>query len=197
MRPITACLVIALIIAVAMVAGCGGGGSTSSSLSGTVVDGGTLQPLAGAVVVAGGAEATTDANGDFFIASISPGLSSINVSATGYVTQFPPVSAGSGDKSVGTVFLAPAPVAGAGNVTGIITEGGAPAISAVITSAGHSARSRANGTYVLYNVPSGFQTIHAVNAASTMAGSKNVTVISASTVVADIPLTTAPPPPPV
>lgn len=197
MRPITVCLVIVLVSAIALVTGCGGGDSSPSTLSGTVVDAGTLQPLANAsVVVTTGVSTVTDATGFFFFDSFNPGVSSVSVAAPGYVTQVVNVPAGGGDKSVGTVFLTPAPVAGTGNVTGIITEGGVAAANAVITSGGRTARSRSDGVYVLYNVPAGFQTVQVVNAAGTMGGSKNVSVSAASTVTADIPLTTSPPPPP-
>lgn len=196
MRASIVCLVIALTISVALVAGCGGGRSATSTLSGTVVDAGTLQPIAGAFVVGGGLNATTDADGDFFCDGISPGASSVTVAATGYVNQVVDVPAGGGDKTVGIVYMVPAPVNGAGDVTGVITEGGVGAAGAAITSAGHAAKSRSDGTYTLYNVPAGFQTIKAINAAGTLAGSKNVSVNSSATVTADIPLTQAPPPAP-
>lgn len=197
MRPIIIGLVIALASAVAMVAGCGGGScGGGNTLSGTVVDAGSLQPIAGAQAIVGGKAATTDANGLFVLECMGSGAVTVTVIDTNYVNSVVEVPAGSGDRSAGIVYLAPAPLPNTGNVTGIISQGGLAAAGAVITCAGHTSRSRSDGTYTLYNVLPGFQTITVVNAAGTLGGSKSVTVESGNTITANIPLTSTPPTPP-
>ena len=59
--------------------------TTTASLQGTVRDGTTGQPIAGATVaVSGGPSATTDATGAYQLAGLIPGSVTLTVTATGY-----------------------------------------------------------------------------------------------------------------
>ncbi|MCD6361894.1 MAG: carboxypeptidase regulatory-like domain-containing protein [Armatimonadetes bacterium] len=75
-------------IAAIAVVGCGGsdgdgGGQTQNTgtITGTVVHGGTGQPLGGINVAAGGVTTTTDANGNFTLRNVPVGQQVLTISA--------------------------------------------------------------------------------------------------------------------
>jgi hypothetical protein len=190
-----AILVVALAL---MISGCGGGGGGSSSISGMVRDAGSLNPVAGAQVVAGSRLTNTDATGEFLLEGAPTNAVMLSVTATGYLSQTVQAPAGSGLRYLPSpVYLVPAPLPETGNATGRITRAGQAEAGAVVRAGGRSAVSRGDGTYALYNVPVGFQTIFATSADGLTGGSTNVTIINQGTVTANIQLSTQPPPPPI
>lgn len=195
-------LVSVLAVAIAL-AGCGGGGDSSGNgggtitVSGHVVDDGSLTFVQGARVVAStGQETTTDASGSFDLTGLPDSVSSVTVTKSGYTSTAVAVSAGSGDRSVGIVYLPPALLAGNGKVTGLVTSAGSGVGGAVITAVGASATSHSDGTFTLYNVPAGACTVSARSADGLSGGSANTTVVAGTSVSVSIALTTQPPPPP-
>ena len=84
---------LALVAAVALglgLVGCGGGGngggtSSSTRITGVVVDRQTNDPVVGATVSAGGHSTKTNASGTFSL-GVSPGTLSVTISAAGYQT---------------------------------------------------------------------------------------------------------------
>lgn len=199
MRPAHLQLSIVVVIVLGLLlGGCGGGdGGVATSISGTVYDDGTLTAVEGAIVAATSAtDTTTDSAGYFELSNVSSGLRSITVAADGYTTQAVTVAAGSGDKSVGLVYLEPAPRSGYGSVSGTITESGTVLGGAIVRCGGQTARTKSDGTYTVYNVAAGVQAVVAASSDGSTGGTTSVTVVSLGTVTANIALTTQPPAPP-
>lgn len=178
--------------------GCGGGGGGAPlTLSGVVRDDGSLAPVAGARVAANTGQATTaDANGQFALNGLSAQTTSLTVAALGYETASVPVRSGGGSVSVGNVYLRPAALLGYGNITGTVTEAGAPADGAILQAGVRQAVSKPDGTYTVYNVAVGSQTLVARSADAVTGGSVSVTVANRATVTANVILSSSPPPPP-
>jgi len=211
-------IIAALTLAVSVVgllSGCGGGGGgggnggTVVRIAGFVIDAGTLQPIAGARVVvvetssqavaelmepAASLETTTDANGYFELSGVPSG-STLKITKQGYSTLTQSVT-GSGDVNLGQIELPPAPVSGTGNIEGIVTYGGQPAVGATVQAGGRTACTRSNGSYKLFNVPAGTRTVTATSADGEASGRITVTVPVDGTVTANIQLSIQPPPPP-
>lgn len=72
------------VLSVALVAGCGGGGSGGASLSGRVIDGGTSVPLQGVRVALGTASTLTRADGTFTLSGLPLGSGLLTAQLTGY-----------------------------------------------------------------------------------------------------------------
>ncbi|MBU0608796.1 MAG: carboxypeptidase regulatory-like domain-containing protein [Armatimonadetes bacterium] len=193
----TAVVTVILIFALLCLSGCGGGTEALLRLLGLVLDDGSLQPIQGARVVASnGAEATTDAGGNFDAAGF-PASGTVTITATGYQNTTVQINTQNNELDLGDVYLVPAAVAGTGTVSGTVTTaGGAIAPGASIRAADREATSRADGSYTLYNVPAGFQTLFAASADRSTSGTVNVTVLSSFETIANIRLSIQPPLPP-
>jgi hypothetical protein len=180
------------------VSGCGGGGDgVPSSLNGTVLDDGTLTPVSGARVIANtGQSDTTDANGDFTLSSLSNGAGTLTVACTGYRTATVAIYPTGGAASLGFVYLKPATLQGRGSITGAVTEAGSAADGTALQAGGRHAVSKSDGSYTIYNVPVGSQTVVALSADGQTGGSASGTVVNQGTLTLDITLTTSPPAPP-
>jgi hypothetical protein len=192
--------VILLLSLLVPLTGCGGGGGGGGTrtISGRVVDDGTLAGIRSARVVGpAGQETSTDANGLYVLSGISTAAVVITITANSYETIRVTAGASPSDLSLDTTFLRPASLAGRGHITGVITEGGSGIGGALVQAAGVTATTRSNGTYTLYNVPTGFQTVLATSANGLKGGSTNVTVSELSISVANIALSVQPPPPPI
>lgn len=192
--------VILLLSLLVPLTGCGGGGGGGGvrAISGRVVDDGTLAGIRGARVVGpAGQETSTDANGLYVLTGISTAASLITFTANGYETIRVNVGASPSDLSLDTTYLRPASLAGRGHVTGVITEAGSGIAGALVLAAGVTATTRSDGSYTLYNVPTGFQTVLATSPNGLKGGSINVTVSELSISVANIALSVQPPPPPI
>lgn len=183
------------------VAGCGGGGggTVATSVSGTILHAGTLEPLSGVrVATATSQEATTNNAGVFTLSNIGANAMNLTASKASFENLAISVPSGTGDKSVGTKYLRPAAKDGFGHVSGVVTRAGTPAAGAVITAASSQAISRADGSYILFNVPVGFQQVYAVSADNSVAGFAMVDVVNRTTITTgNIVLSNQPPPPPV
>lgn len=181
-------------------AGCGGGGGTPSSpatVRGTVLDDGTLEPIAGATVQTGTASAQTAADGTFSLQTEAGGRV-LTFTATGYRQLQANVSLQAGVNQIGARHLQPALTAGRGAVSGIVRRGGGPAGGATIRSGNATAVSRSDGTFSIYNVAAGSQGLTAVSADGRATGSVLVDIqAGATTSGVTINLGLAPPPPPV
>lgn len=125
-----------------------------TTLTGTVVDAGTGQALAGVnVAVADGAASVgTDANGQFLLAGLQPGTLTLDLNLAGYQGVQLSVTASAGTSDLGTIRL-PTATANGNTLTGAVTDSqtGQPLIGALvaIASEGKSARTAADGSYRL------------------------------------------------
>lgn len=179
-----------------LLAGCGGGGGVSVTVVGVVADAGTLAAIVNAIVSAStNQETTTDVTGSFLLDGVSEGK--VRVSAAGYQDQDVTVPAGSGTIDLGTIFLVPTNVPGTGLVAGTITQAGSVVSGASVRAGVRQAVTRPDGTYTLYNVLPGAQTILAVSPDQSAGGSKNINVYAGQLNTADIQLILQPPPLPV
>lgn len=193
---LAAVVVVALVVTIS---GCGGGGAGGdSSISGYVRDAGSLQPIQNAQVSGGGRTVSTDATGFFLLDPAPSNAVMLAVTAPGYLSQTYQAPAGNTLRYLPTpVYLVPAPVDNTGNISGVITQAGQLQSGAQVNAGGRQAISRNDGTYFLYNVPQGFQTVFATSADGLTGGSANTTVITHATAFVNIQLSTQPPPPPI
>lgn len=200
MRSVPMTVFLALVIAfpaVLCLSGCGGGGASLLVLQGRVLDDGILTPVSGAQVVADtGQRDTTDTNGRFRLQNVPGGAKFVTVAANGYQTSVEPISRVGGMLTVDTVYLRPALLQGFGQVTGVVTEAGSAASGASVQAGSKQAFTKSDGTYTIYNVPIGRQTVMAVSADGQTSGSVTVTVTNQASVTANISLSNSPPPPP-
>lgn len=198
-RAFSMILAMVLILLTVGLVGCGGGGGGDNliTVTGRVIDDGTLVGVVGARVVGpGGVQVTTTADGLFTFPGLSNSVASLTIVASNYLNAVVTVPVGTGDRGVGVVNLQPAPVAGAGNITGVVLEAGSPVADAVLQAAGHQAVSKTDGTFTIYNVPAGLQTLLARSASGLKAASQTVSVPDGSSVSTTVRLTSSPPDPP-
>ena len=203
-------MAIILVIGIACVvpfAGCGGGGGGggdggSANVSGRVLDDGTLNPVIGATVNAGGGQTTTGAGGLFTLTGVSTGTVSFTVNAGAYDQLVESRTLFSGANNAGDFFLKPTRLSSTrGHVGGTAqTLGGAPVGSASVTvlasSVNFGAKSKTDGSFTVYNVPFGPGSLSAFEQSAGTFGPAALTVDQAQESVGIIRLTTGPPPPP-
>jgi len=194
-------IVAAAIVPLAL-AGCGGGGGdgptpAQATVRGTVLDDGSLQPIAGATVQIGTTSVQTAANGSFSIQAAT-GTRTVTITAAGHDQLQANVSVQDGVNQIGTRYLQPTLLTGRGAVSGTVRRGGSAAGGATIRSGNASATSRADGTFNLYNVLAGSQAVIAVSSDGQATGFAVTSVqAGAKTSGVTITLGLAPPPPPV
>ncbi len=196
-RPILLSLVVTVIIATGIVAGCGGGGggvpAEPATVTGTVRDDASLDPIANAHVTIGAATAQTNANGYFTIATTA-GTRTISIAKNAYQTQNLTRNLSAGNTSVGTRYLRPALLAGNGAASGRVRFGGQNMAGARVTGGGAEATTRADGTYGIYNLQAGERGILAVDAGGEHVGSVAVQIAAGQmTTDANITLNLSPP----
>jgi len=113
--------------------------SNSAALAGTVTAAATGNPINGATVSVGTSSTTTDASGQYTIASLAPGTYTANASAAGYVSGSASVTLSSGITTTQNFALAasatttPTSLAAA---TASGTYGGTTTLSATLTASG-------------------------------------------------------------
>jgi hypothetical protein len=182
-----------------LVGGCGGGGGNENvSATGVVRDAGTLAVIVGARAVGSSSQAITNDSGVFTLDD-APAGGTIGVTAAGYQAQQVSVPEGTGQQDLGTIYLVPSPLNDCGLVTGTITIGVTPADGATVTAGGQTATTRDDGTYTIYNVPDGAQTVRASKVVTTAGGQvtkrgkTSVVVTSVQAATANISLKEWPP----
>jgi hypothetical protein len=150
----------------------------SLSVTGKVVDAGTLAPVSGASVAAQGQTATTGSDGSFALASLSSNPVSLTVQATGYQ----PHTASAQVADAGTIPLEPVHTAGLGTVTGSVSAKGAPVAGATLTLSAWQAKTDAQGNFGFFNIPPGTWAVSVTGADPSLTASVQVKVTADSTV---------------
>jgi hypothetical protein len=148
----------------------------TGSVSGTVIDGYTNQPIAAATVSFSGGNTATDANGNYTLSGIPTGTQTITAGAANYQSQSKSVSILQSSTATANFTLQGSAV---GTLSGTVTDAssGAPILGASLTYRGGNTLTNAAGAYSLANAPSGTATL------STSAGgytSKNISVTVAT-----------------
>ena len=135
--------------------------TTQASVSGRVIDGQTGHAISGASITLTGISTysqTTDANGNFAIASIDAGAYTLQVSASGFdaATAHTAVNAGQA-LNFGTISLVPLSAGGTGTVIGTVTDinTGQPLQGATVTVNGFAVSTAIDGTFEINNVAAG------------------------------------------
>jgi len=158
----------------------GPGGTTSQnvalqpnpgSITGTITDASSKQPIQGATAADGTSTTTTNAAGQYSFSSLAEGGYTITISATNYGGQSQPVQVGPGAAVTQNFALQPNP----GTLSGTVTDAGTKQAlaNATVTYASSSTTTNALGQYIFASVPEG---TYAVTAAATNYASSSPTV---------------------
>lgn len=138
--------------------------TTQASVSGRVIDGQTGRAISGAAISLTGFSTysqSTDANGNFAIASVDAGAYTLQVAAGGFnsVTANTSVSPGQ-SLDFGTIALVPLSGGGTGTVVGTVTDinTGQPLQGATVTVNSFNVATAADGTFEINNVAAGAAT---------------------------------------
>lgn len=180
-------LAFALMLSVWLAAtgGCGGGGSdtpaaVSATVSGTVLDDATLQPVEGAVVSVGNDSTTTSADGSFSLRTTA-GSKTIQISRAGYQSLSINRQLLAGSNAIGMLYLRPSLQPGAGAASGTVRYRGAPVVGAQVRSGGSEATTRADGSFTIYNLPAGERGLLAFDPNTSRVGYAVVNVVAGQT----------------
>lgn len=179
--------------------GCGGGGGgedLTATIIGRILHDGTLAALADVTVSAGGKNTTTAPDGSFTLTGLPIGVTSISISKSGFQATTVTRTLAGGSNTLGTLYLPPNVSAAAGVVRGTVLNGSTLTAGAGLACAGVAAVSKPDGSYTLYNVPVGTQTIWAESADHTASGAKVVTVVAGTVLTGQTVLISPGPPPP-
>jgi hypothetical protein len=154
-----------------------------ATITGTVTDAATAQPVAGATVTLPGVPSTTTAtNGTYTLGNLSAGQHQVEFGKTGFATVTRSVTlAGGQTLTVDVALSAP------GSISGVVRENAAgnPVIAgATVTYPGGSTTTDANGAYLITGLPAGSQPISAA-AIGFVSGTASPTVVPNTTVNQD------------
>ncbi|MBI2627034.1 MAG: S8 family serine peptidase [Parcubacteria group bacterium] len=158
------------------------------TISGTVTDADTTNPIAGATVTDGTRSTTTDTNGNYSIADVPEGTYRVNASADGYNNASETNVSVTADTTTTVDFALTAVVYGTidGTVTdettGVVIEG------ATVTDGTRQATTDSTGYYLIADVPEGNYVVMA-SATGYQDASQSVTVTGNSTTKVDFALT--------
>lgn len=186
-----------VVVATMLIAGCGGGGggvpAEPATVTGTVRDDASLDPVENAQVTIGATTAQTNASGFFTIATTA-GTRTIVITKNAYQTMNLTRTLSAGTTGVGTRYLRPALLAGNGAASGRVRFGGENIAGARVTSGGAEAITRADGTYGIYNLQAGERGLLAVDTGGDHVGSVAVHIVAGQTTAeTDIVLNLSPP----
>jgi Domain of unknown function (DUF1929)/Carboxypeptidase regulatory-like domain/IPT/TIG domain len=159
------------------------------TISGTVTDGSTSNPIAGATVSYSGGSTTTNGSGNYTLANVPAGEQVITVSKIGYATiSKPQTVVGSGTATLNFALSPP------GSITGTITalDTGDPIANATIQYSGGSVTADSAGHYTITGVSAGSESLIVSAFGYTSSAPRVVTVIANSTVTANFALATKP-----
>ncbi len=147
-----------------LIVGCSTCTATFGTVTGTVTDSSTGNPIQGASVSADtGQNDTTDQNGDYTLSNVPTGNRTITASASGYVMQQKPATVNDGQTTIVDFALDPEP-AGNGTIKGTVRDastGSKLGGVLVTTDTGESATTNNGGKYTIRNVPAGNRTVTA------------------------------------
>jgi len=193
----------ALVVSLAALtlSGCGGGGGTTgpASATGIIVADGTFTPIAGATVKIDGQTGTTDESGAFNLTNLASGEQPITVTVSGgqFQTYSSTVALLATANDLGTIYISPVTQASNGAVRGrVLDQNSQPVSGANIQLGLITSQSRADGTFMVYNVPPASYTM-VVTYGDLTASVPDVQVQAGQTTdVGDVALSAGPPPPP-
>jgi len=137
--------------------------SATGTISGTVVDNDTLNPIAGASVTDGTRQAATDINGVYALIDVPEGTYTVTASATGYTSVSQTGVAVTADMTTTVDFSLIAIVIVYGAIDGVVTDvdTGLPIDGALVTDGTRQATTDTTGYYLISNVPEGTYTVAA------------------------------------
>jgi hypothetical protein len=169
-------------------------GRAMSNVAGVVSTAGTGQPIAGANVSWSGASTTTDTSGYYTLASVTPGTTSVSVSASGYAKATASVNVTSGS-TVLQNFAVGQVTTGAigGTVTDSVTNAAIVGAAVSYTGPGGSSgttNTAGDGTYTFNPLPEGSYMVTA-SATSYSSETFSVGVAPGATTIQNFALVTA------
>jgi hypothetical protein len=132
----------------------------TGTISGTVTDAGTTDPIAGATVTDGTRSATTDTNGNYTIYYVPEGTYTVTASADGYNSVSQSVVVVS-ENTTNLDFALTAIAYGAIHGTATDFATGNPIEGATVTDGTRSATTDSTGYYLINDVPEGDYTVTA------------------------------------
>jgi len=159
------------------------------TLNGQVTNAATGAAIAGATVSFSGGSTTTDNNGAYSFANVTPGTYNVTASQTGFSSQTGCVTVSSGATSTLNIQLSAALTPGSitGRVTNISTGG---AVSgATVSFSGGSTTSDSSGNYTFSNVTPGTYNVTATHTGY-FAVTKSATVTSGATLTLNFAMAT-------
>lgn len=159
------------------------------SITGTVRDSVTNQPIVGAQVAFSGGTTSTDANGTYSFSGVGEGSYTLTSSVANYATQAQAVTVSPGANSQRDIGLAPLPGSIAGTVSDAQTR--APLPSATVSYSAGSSTSMSSGGYSLTNVTEGTYTVTA-SASGYSSLSQSISVGPGAAVIHDFALAPLP-----
>ena len=165
-------------------------GALGGTITCTVTDSGTNDPLQGATDSANtGQRATTNANGEYALNAVPGGNPSVTASAVSYVPKNQKANVTDGGAIVLDFALEQDPTVGTGATKGKVTDattGRNLAGGLVETDTGQSATTSKNGRYRIEDVPEGVREVTASKVGSTE--TRTVTVTAGEKVPLDFAL---------
>jgi hypothetical protein len=149
------------------------------SITGTVTDGATGQPVSGAGVSDGGASTSTAASGLYTLAGVTEGSYTLTVTAAGYAAQTATVSVNPGAATTQNISLSPNP----GSITGTISDArtAQPILGASVSDGATMTSTNAAGQYSFTGLAEGSYTISA--SAPNYAGQSQAAAVGAGAAV--------------
>jgi hypothetical protein len=127
------------------------------TISGTITDAVTVQPITGATVSYPGGSTTTNSAGQYVLSNVAEGSYMLTASSALYASQSQSVTVGPGGTVTQNVALVPNP----GTVNGTVTAAstGQPIQNATVSYAGGSATTNSAGQFTLSGVTEGTYTL--------------------------------------